>query len=76
MKTGTSLIIDQQAISNSLNRGCQYSEVEILEILQRARQLKGLEMDDVAALCSISNPDLLSELFKTAKDVKEKIYGR
>ncbi len=32
-------------------------------------------MDDVAVLSSISDPELLGELFATARDVKDAIYG-
>jgi 2-iminoacetate synthase len=38
--------------------------------------MKGLEMDDVAALTCISDPELLAELFNTANQVKETIYGK
>ncbi|NMC63341.1 MAG: [FeFe] hydrogenase H-cluster radical SAM maturase HydG, partial [SAR324 cluster bacterium] len=49
---------------------------EILDILEKAREEKGLGSKDIAALASISDPELLSELFQTAKAVKEHIYGR
>ena len=42
----------------------------------KARELKGLEMEEVAVLSSVSDPDLLSEMFQTAKEVKDAIYGQ
>ena len=45
------------------------------EILAKARELKGLDMDEVAVLTSISDPELLGELFTTARDAKDAIYG-
>jgi 2-iminoacetate synthase len=45
-------------------------------VLTRARELKGLEAADMAALMGVSDPDLLRELFTTAQDVKQAIYGR
>ncbi len=76
MSTDTALRIDDELIIKSLATGNQRSEADLQEILIRARQLKGLEADDVAALCTISDPDLLKELFNVARDVKEEIYGR
>ncbi len=67
--------IDEGNIEKSLQRGGQKSESDITEILARARKLEGLEADDVAALCNISDPELLGELFRAARDVKAEIYG-
>lgn len=47
----------------------------IREVLHKARELKGLDMADVAALCHIAAPEQLEELFATARSVKEQIYG-
>ena len=47
----------------------------ISAVLQKARELKGLDMADVAALCHIAAPEQLEELFATARGVKEQIYG-
>lgn len=48
----------------------------IREVLDKARDLKGLNMADVAALCHSNGPEQLDELFATARSVKEQIYGR
>ncbi len=49
---------------------------QVRELLQKARELNGLSLDEVAALCRISTPELAEELFATARAVKEEIYGR
>ncbi len=45
------------------------------DILQKASEAKGLTLRESAALLNISSPDLLNELYRKAKEVKEKIYG-
>lgn len=47
----------------------------IREVLQKSRELKGLNMADVATLCHIATPEHTEELFETARSVKERIYG-
>lgn len=48
----------------------------VRDVLAKARELKGLDAADVATLCGIASPDLADELFATARQVKEEIYGR
>ena len=38
---------------------------QIRDVLQKARELKGLTLGDVAALCHIATPAQLDELFDT-----------
>jgi 2-iminoacetate synthase len=45
------------------------------EIIQKAADAKGLTLRESAALLNIADPEILDELFHTAKAVKEKIYG-
>jgi 2-iminoacetate synthase len=47
----------------------------VREILAKAGELGGLDMEDVAVLSTISDPELLGELFAAARDVKDAIYG-
>ena len=49
---------------------------KIDEVLAKARELKGLDHNDVAVLTAVKSPSLLERLFSTAKFVKEEIYGR
>jgi 2-iminoacetate synthase len=50
-------------------------QARIREVLQKARELQGLSMAEVATLCQISTPEQTEELFATARQVKEEIYG-
>ncbi|MGA2401762.1 MAG: [FeFe] hydrogenase H-cluster radical SAM maturase HydG [Syntrophobacteraceae bacterium] len=72
----TDAIIDHGAISRRLAAlELKEDPVRVREILAKALELKGLDSADVEALISISAPDLLAELFHTARSVKESIYG-
>lgn len=45
------------------------------EVMAKALEMKGLTLEETAALLNIENPDLTRQLFATALQVKEKIYG-
>lgn len=45
------------------------------EIIAKSREAKGLTLEESAALLNISDDEILNELFHTAREVKEKIYG-
>ena len=47
----------------------------VRDVLDKARSLSGLSLEDVADLMAVHSQDLLDELFHTAKSVKEEIYG-
>jgi 2-iminoacetate synthase len=68
------MIIDETKIFELLDTPT--SKERAREILQKALELKGLEIDEVASLLNISDPELLQELFDTAKKVKDDIYGK
>ncbi|HEY3397922.1 MAG TPA: [FeFe] hydrogenase H-cluster radical SAM maturase HydG [Armatimonadota bacterium] len=48
---------------------------QVADILARARELHGLSSDEVATLMNVETPELLEEVFHTAREVKEGIYG-
>ncbi len=68
--------INDQKVWDIIGAHNTYDSVRIREILAKAREMKGLDMNDVAALTNISDPELLGELFNTANHVKETIYGK
>lgn len=45
------------------------------EVIAKALEAKGLTLKESASLLNITDPELLEELFHTAKSIKEKIYG-
>ncbi|MCX7905012.1 MAG: [FeFe] hydrogenase H-cluster radical SAM maturase HydG, partial [Caloramator sp.] len=45
-------------------------------ILQKSRECKGLTHREAAVLLHVEDEDVLNEMFKTAREIKEKIYGK
>ncbi len=45
------------------------------EAIQKSKEARGLTLSESAALLNISDPEIAEELFHTAREVKEKIYG-
>ncbi len=76
VSTTAAAIIDAGAIQKALEQGCSPDAARVREILARARELKGLDPVEVAALTRISDPELLAGLFEAARQVKQAIYGR
>ena len=68
--------IDEADIEETLAHGVRHDAAQVREVLAKASQMKGLDKYDVATLMAVSDPELLGELFTTAKSVKEEIYGR
>jgi 2-iminoacetate synthase len=73
--TQTGTFIDEVRIDEALQAAADKDAAHVREVLAKARELKGLEMEEVALLSSVSDPELLAELFATAKEAKEAIYG-
>jgi 2-iminoacetate synthase len=71
----TGSFIDEGRILGSLGAAADKDAGHVREVLGKARELGGLEMQDVAVLSSVSDPELLGELFAAARDVKDAIYG-
>ncbi|MCX8043852.1 MAG: [FeFe] hydrogenase H-cluster radical SAM maturase HydG [Desulfobacterota bacterium] len=51
------------------------SPQQVRDILAKARELRGIDADEVLVLCRVVDNDLLEELFSTARFVKQQIYG-
>ncbi len=68
--------INEELIFDTLKNKVQKDSVYIQEVLAKALELKGLNDVEIASLATISDPDLLKELFATARKVKEEIYGK
>lgn len=65
-------------ILDSINQGETKSKdlKYIKELLDKAKECKGLTHREAAILLSIEDKDILEEMFKTARYIKEKIYGK
>ena len=66
--------IDEARIKNILSKA--YSREEIVKIVDKAKKLEGLSLNEVGALLLCEDKDLIQEMFNTAKEVKEAIYGK
>ncbi|MFC1763015.1 [FeFe] hydrogenase H-cluster radical SAM maturase HydG [Planctomycetota bacterium] len=69
-------IINEQAIAQTLTQAARADRGAVEEILSKALELKGLDAADMAVLARISDPELLAQLFDTARRAKEEIYGQ
>jgi 2-iminoacetate synthase len=67
--------IQPEEIERLLTKRSHSSALKVRELLAKARELHGLSMEDVAWLMLVDNPELLAEIFSTAKEIKEEIYG-
>jgi len=76
MSVSVTNYIDEAAIARTLEETGRSDAARVREILEKAREMKGLEPSEVAVLAAVSDPELLGELFHTAREVKETIYGR
>lgn len=74
--TASSVIINAEQIESLLKQNVKEDKEQIRAILTKARAMRGLDLTDVAILAQVQNSDLLDELFATAKEVKETIYGK
>lgn len=68
--------INEQIIQDKLLEHSLENHTLIDEILDKAKLLKGLNVEDVAVLTAIKSPELMHRLFDTAKHIKEIIYGK
>lgn len=67
--------INETYIQSLLDNQKLMSEDYQKEIIEKSSDAKGLTLEESAALLNITNPNVLTELFHKAKEVKEKIYG-
>lgn len=67
--------IDYAALSRLASRP-EVEDVEIDEILSRAAELKGLQVEDAAALLSVRRPEQIRRIMAAAEHAKQTIYGK
>lgn len=77
MKKATSSIITEDKIEKLIREAAIVpDDSRVHDVLSKAKEMKGLNSEDIATLAAVNSPELLVELFQTAKQVKEDIYGR
>ena len=76
MPNGTVDFIDEQHIWSLLEANRRLPPQQIEKIINRAREARGLNPEEVAALIQVEEEDLLNQMYTTAREIKEKIYGK
>lgn len=67
--------INAEQIDRIMAAGRDRDASRVRETLAKSLELKGLELDEVALLAGVSDPELLAEMFEAARCVKRGIYG-
>ena len=71
-----SAFINEIEIASILERNQRPDPAKVSAVLNKAKEMKGLDLEDVAVLSNICDPMQLFELFEEANHIKEKIYGK
>ena len=69
------MIIDDEKLQRTLERAKSHTDSEVTGILEKAKQLKGITLEEAAVLLNVTDKNLLQKIFDAAKYVKEAIYG-
>ncbi len=69
-------LVDEPRVWSALKAGGGSDAARVREVLAKARGLGGLEPEEVADLTMVSDPELLAEVFETARGIKDAIYGK
>jgi 2-iminoacetate synthase len=67
--------VDEAEIGRVLETSRDRAAAHVREILAKGSELQGLDLEDVAVLAGVSDPELLNELFDAARQAKQAIYG-
>ena len=69
------MIIDDEKLQRTLERAKSHTDAEVTGILNKAKELKGISLEEGAVLLNVTDKALLNKIFDAAKYVKEAIYG-
>jgi len=75
MSTTNNTFMDEDKLNDLLSQK-PASQDKVDEVLNRALNAQGLSLEDAAILLNIEDDETLEKLYKTAKIIKEKIYGK
>lgn len=69
--------INEDKINDFLRIGVEKAKDKqyIRTIIERARDARGLSIEEVAALINVEDDNLLEEMYSVAREIKQKIYG-
>ncbi len=68
-------VVDEQTIGEAISHA-ELEPARVRDIIAKARELHGLELDEAASLLMVQDRDLEEEIFQAARDAKLAIYGR
>lgn len=69
------MIINDEKLQSTLEKAKSFTSSDVKRILEKAKLLKGISLEEAAVLLNITDGQLLQDLFNTAKFIKEAIYG-
>ncbi len=69
-------IIDENLIQDILSRTENPPASKVKDIISKAKQLKGLTLEETAALIQCADKKLIEEIFQASREIKERIYGK
>jgi 2-iminoacetate synthase len=75
LRKKTAAFINEAKITQTLAAAARAGVGRVREVLAKAREMQGLDRNDVAVLMEIEDEALLDEMFATARYVKNEIYG-
>ncbi|MCX5716349.1 MAG: [FeFe] hydrogenase H-cluster radical SAM maturase HydG [Candidatus Omnitrophica bacterium] len=67
--------INDIKISRIISRA-KFSKAKARGIIKKASRLKGLSLNETALLLNCNDPGFLKEIFKAAREIKNRIYGK
>ncbi|MDP8231109.1 MAG: [FeFe] hydrogenase H-cluster radical SAM maturase HydG [Candidatus Zophobacter franzmannii] len=73
---GLKSFIPEEEIWSLLNKNEKPTHDRVMEILEKAKLKRGLDLEEVSILIQSHEPEMLENIFKIAKQIKEDIYGR
>ncbi len=68
--------IDEAQVSAALAAGRSAGKDRAMEVVAKARDCKGLDLDELAILLQAEDGDVISAIYEAALYVKDTIYGR
>lgn len=76
METATQSFIREQEIQEILEKHTHPNNQQVQDVLSKAAEMKGLNLQEVAVLTGINDHAQLEQLFQTANQIKDTIYGK
>ena len=76
MEKHSTAIIDEAKIHDILQQAADTETCTAFEVIEKARQLEGLHLEEAAVLLQNKAPEVQDSILAAARFVKENIYGR